>query len=420
MRRVGRLRVGLTAIGLLAPVPLASQELRYEREYPAVRYSSRTPSSRVERLRQAMARGAVHLQHEPGRGRLRALLRELEVPVESQVLVYSRTSLQEGLIAPETPRAIYFADDVYVAWVQGGDVLEIGAMDATLGPVFYTLSQDAGERPPFERQNELCLECHDTYGLTGGGVPRFLIGSGLTDARGRVAVHGGWHLTTPATPLEERWGGWYVTGTHGQRRHLGNVIVEGPAEAEALDLAASGNLTDLSRLIDTSPYLAAHSDIAALLVLEHQIHVQNLLTRLSWETRAPGVEGDRLAELAEPVVRALLFADEVPLEAPVSGTSGFREAFERAGPHDAAGRSLRQLGLRRKVFRWPLSPQVYSEALTALPPAVESHVYRRLWEVLSGADRGSGFERVSGADGRAALEILEATHPGFARWLEGR
>ena len=36
---------------------------------------------------------------------------------------------------------------------------------------------------------------------------------------------------------------------------------------------------------DTAAYLTPHSDIVALMALEHQSHMTNLLTRVGWETR---------------------------------------------------------------------------------------------------------------------------------------
>ena len=397
-----------------------AQQIPYDTEYPAVRYSTRTPTSPVERLRQSLARGEARLAHDPAHGYLRALLHRLDVPASSQMLVFSRTSLQEGLVGPETPRAIYFNDEVYVAWVQGGDELEIAALDRNLGPIFYTLAQEQGPRLDFERQTGLCLECHDGYGLTGGGVPHFLIGSGLTDERGRSAAHGGWQLTTHATPLARRWGGWYVTGTHGDQTHMGNVFVADPAEVVSLDPAAGGNLTDLSRVIDTGPYLTEHSDIVALLVAEHQIHVQNLLTRASWEARtlSPAQEGDdRIAARTEPLVRAMLFADEEPLRGPIAGTSGFRAEFEGRGPRDERGRSLREMDLERRLFRYPLSYVVYSEAFDRLPESVKTYVYRRVWEVLTDRDASGAFDHLSPTDRQAVLEILTGTRADFARWL---
>ncbi len=413
----------LSAPALLLPVPLlAAQQLRYDREYPAVGYSSHPPTDRVAELQRAIARADAELTFDAKGGYLASLLESLHIPVESQRLVFSKTSFQVRFISPETPRALYFSDDVYVAWLRGSQFLEIAAMDPNLGPVFYTLGQKRGDQPDFKRAKGLCLQCHDTYGLAGGGVPRFLIGSGPTNEIGRPATHGTWRLTTDQTPLDERWGGWYVTGTHGDQTHMGNIVLGVPADAAPGRAPSNGNLTDLSGLLDTGPYLTEHSDIVALMVAEHQIHVQNVMTRASWEARSADetapADIETLAEaLAEPLVRAVLFVDEATLDGPIQGTSGFRSHFESLGPRDEQGRSLREMDLTRRLFRYPLSYLIHSDAFGALPGALKEQVFRRLWEVASGRDTSDVFDHLSAADRGAILEILSATHAEFARWL---
>ena len=411
-----------------------AQELRYAREYPVMRYASRNPTDRVAELQRMLARGQAELSYEPGRGYLASLLSLLDVPASSQMLVFSATGLQTSFVSSDTPRAIYFGDDVYVAWLQGSDLLEIAAFDANLGPVFYTLRQEESDTPDFERHTELCLGCHDTYGLSGGGVPRFLIGSGPTDARGQMASHEGWMLTTDQTPLSRRWGGWYVTSTHGDQRHAGNIVVRPSDDPAPSSEATNGNRTDLSGLLDTDPYLTRHSDIVALMVVEHQIHVQNLLTRVNWEVRTllaeraeqPGrarvssQDADleaQIAAIAEPLVAVMLFVNEATLSGAIAGTAGFRSNFESRGPMDGDGRSLRQLDLTRRLFKYPMSFLVYSEAFERLPTEAKEQVFRRVWEVLAGVDRGGQFDHLSVMDRTAILEILRDTKGDFTRWL---
>src|SRR5262245_14665028 len=100
-----------------------------EFEQEPIQYSLSQPDNRVSRLIERIGAGGVTLAHEPRFGYLRALLSELNVPVSSQMLVFSKTSLQRHRISPRTPRALYFSDDVYVGFCQQGDVLEISAVD---------------------------------------------------------------------------------------------------------------------------------------------------------------------------------------------------------------------------------------------------------------------------------------------------
>src|SRR5690606_8440222 len=256
---------------------------RYDVDYPFMRYSTAPRDDAVARIEKRIAAGELRLDAKPPRGRLDALLAALDIDPASQVLVFSATSLQRGRIKPGTPRAIYFNDDVYVAWVQDGPI-EIASMDPRLGPVFYLLDHD--EDATFERQTDRCLRCHDSYSLSGGGVPRFIVGSGYTGPTGALATHEGWTLTTQRTPLRHRWGGWYVTGRHGDAVHLGNIVVRDVGDLADLDRIRVGNIDTLDGLVDTTPYAAPGSDIVALLVLQHQVDVQNRIAAASYAIAA--------------------------------------------------------------------------------------------------------------------------------------
>ena len=81
----------------LSPLPL---------DDPAIEYASRPPTDAVALLQQRMKRGEVKLEHDATFGYLPAVLKNLQAPVSSQVLVFSKTSFQATRIAPRTP-AIY-------------------------------------------------------------------------------------------------------------------------------------------------------------------------------------------------------------------------------------------------------------------------------------------------------------------------
>ena len=394
--------------------------LRYAAEYPAIGYAEAALADPVARMRERLAAGETALEFAGERGYLDSLLNSLEIDPASQLLVFSKTSLQVQGILPETPRAIFFNDTTYVAWTQGVPTIEIASMDPNLGPVFYTLEQRDTVDAPFERQLGRCLRCHDSYSLTGGGVPRFILGSGYIGTDGNLVSHEGWILTSERTPLRNRWGGWYVTGSHGDQVHLGNLVVRDVAALQDLDSLRVGNLADLDGFVDTDPYPARYSDIVALLVIEHQVALQNLITRVNWDTRTAlaSATGDVVAATAEPLVRAMLFVDAVELAGPIEGTSGFAEQFEARGVRDSAGRSLRDLDLTRRVFRYPLSYLIHSEAFDALPDVTRTYVYRRIHETLAGEDPNGDFAHLSQGDRTAVREILADTKSEFAEFLE--
>lgn len=432
-----------------APDATPAQEdpaaLRYAAEYPAIGYAETALTDPVARLRERLAAGDTAFEFSGERGYLDSVLEVLGIDPASQLLVFSKTSLQVQGILPETPRAIFFNDATYVAWTQGAPTIEIASMDPNLGPVFYTLEQRDAVDAPFERQLGRCLRCHDSYSLTGGGVPRFILGSGYIGTDGNLVSHEGWILTSERTPLRNRWGGWYVTGSHGEQVHLGNLIVQDVAALQDLDSLRIGNLANLDGFVDTSPYPARYSDIVALLVIEHQVALQNLITRVNWDTRTALEAGDRqggavpgravaveaateaagvsapetlVTEIAEPLVRAMLFADAVELAGPIEGTSGFAEQFAARGVRDAAGRSLRDLDLTRRVFRYPLSYLIHSEAFDALPGVTRTYVYRRIHEILAGDDPNGDFAHLSQVDRTAVREVLADTKSEFAEFLE--
>ncbi|MGE3510703.1 MAG: hypothetical protein AB7N65_17660, partial [Vicinamibacterales bacterium] len=151
---------------------------------------------------------------------------------------------------------------------------------------------------------------------------------------------------------------------------------------------------------------------AALMVLEHQVTMTNLITRTGWEARvAPN--GAAVKDAAIELVDYLLFVDEAPLPSPVSGSSGFARTFEARGPHDAKGRSLRQLDLQRRLLRYPCSYMIYADAFEQMPAAAKGAVYERLWKVLSGDVRDDLYARLSKEDRVSITEILRETKPGL-------
>ncbi len=263
------------------------------------------------------ALGDRRLVFDPVYGYLPALLEALHVPVESQLAVFSKTSIQSLRIEPANPRVLYFNDSVAVGWVRGG-FIEVAAQDPAEGMHFYVLQQRPDEHLT---RREDCLNCHKSAAtlvrsVTSApyGVPSDPID---TDSR---------------TPFAQLWGGWYVTGNTGSAQHRGNAVF---ANSERHELTPT-----------------ASSDVAALLIFNHQMHMMNLLAH-----------PDNIGEL----VNYLLFADEPPLPNPVEGTSGFSQKFTALGPRDSKGRSLRDLDLKTRLMRYPCSYMIYSPAFDGLP-----------------------------------------------------
>jgi hypothetical protein len=376
----------------------------------------------VTLLQQRLAAGTARLKFDPIRGYLPGLLKELRVPVSSQGLVFSKTSSQRPRINPQTPRAVYFNDSVAVGWVPGGNVIELASVDPERGPIFYTLDQTNGASPRFVRGTD-CMQCH--LGPKTVNVPGLVVRSVLTDSNGVALSQVADFVNGHNSPLPERWGGWYVTGTHERDQHLGNLFFT-DAGASTIEQKAQSEapafVTDLRNRFDTSRYLSPHSDIVALLVLEHQTRMQNLITRAGYETRyalaeTNGWATQRIAQAGEMLLEYLLFRNEAPMKGTVRGTSGFAAEFESAGPRASRGRSLRQFDLETRLFRHPCSYMVYAPAFDALPRETKSYLWRRLEEILTGQDGSATYATMTGSDRQEVFEILLETKPEFAAWV---
>lgn len=405
-------------------------------EQPPINYSRARPDGPVARLQSDLDAGKVKLDRADEQAFLRALLAQLEIPVESQVLVFSKTSQQNSRISPRTPRAIYFNDDVYLGWVQGG-MVEVADMSPTLGMTFYVLDHRDREKPLMFERSATCLDCH--AGSRVNNMPGMLVRSVYPDDLGQPILSQGSFVTGHASPLSERWGGWYVTGTHGEGRHMGNSIASEVPGGAILDLAAGANRTDLSPYFNTAPYLTDTSDIVALMVLEHQCEMQNILGQAAAYTRlalhrqellreelgeppAAGLTGSGLTvarSQAEKVVRHLLFADEIMLpDGGITGSAAFQTAFQGNARRDGDGRSLKDFQLKTRLFRHRCSYMIYSRAFMDLPDAVRELVYTRLLEVLDGADESPTFAHLSRHEREVIKAILVATKEDFTAFIE--
>jgi hypothetical protein len=424
LTRVLMLSMVLTA-GATARAALEDSSYTVPLSDEAVGYNVGAANDPVAQLQKLINEGKVKLEWDEKLGYLPAVLKHLHAMPSSQTLVFSKTSFQLKKINPQRPRAVYFSDDSYIGYCQGGDVLELASVDPKLGTMFYALDQDRVRKPQFKRMDE-CLQCHQSPKTV--GVPGLTVRSVHVEPDGQPILSADHFTTDHRSPVEQRWGGWYVSGTSGNTPHMGNVVTR---KSEPEGTKAGVNVTDLSKLVDVDPYLSPHSDIVALMVLEHQGQMHNLLTRAAYESRMAlrdqaaldkalsrsGQLSDstksRLKYVSEAVVRHMLFADEVVLEDPIKGTSTFAADFQKLGPVDSKGRSLRQLNLHRTLMEYPCSYLIYSEQFDALPRELKDVIYRRIYDVLTGADHSI---KISQTKRDAIREILRETKKGLPEY----
>jgi hypothetical protein len=334
----------------------------------------------------------------------------LQVPVSSQMLVYSVTSLQKGLVSPRRPRALYFNDDTYVGFVPGGRI-EVISLDPEIGAIFYIFDRLRPGALPAADRSEDCMSCHaphhmdETPGLVIESVVPGVTGGGEKAFRRERSGHD--------IPFEERFGGWHLTGTNGFPHRWGNVMMEYTPEGRRERTLQVGELFDVSR------YLLPTSDLLPQLLHEHQVGFVNRAVQAQYRTRSllhasgetPKVR-EELDRLAHGLVKYLLFADEVALPATgVAGDPAFKTAFLARGPRTSSDRSLRELNLQSRLLQNRCSYMIYSPAFTGLAAPLKSRIYALLDRALSDATPERDFAYLPLAERDAIREILKATVP---------
>jgi len=390
---------------------------------PPINYTKATESNPVTKLRDQLKAGNLRFQSLQGTELLREILAHFDIPEESQVLVFSKTSKQINYIFPRAPRSIYFNDHIYVGHAIGGSI-EITYIDSLLGALFYVLKPDVDNGIVIERDDS-CLSCHG--GSRNNGVPGIFIRSVTPDKEGHPIAGKADFQTTTSSPISERWGGWYVTGDSGQFHHLGNSFFgDGRTSNE------TQNIHDLSAFFDTEKYLQPTSDILALMLLEHQCTIQNIFTKASLRYQRSSWLSDALSSvkankpsstspssldrstknLANDIVAALLFKDEFDLDDDgIQGSPAFQQIFESKGKRDAKGRSLRDLRLFGRLFKYRCSYMIYSPSFSYIPKPIRDEVYAQLKnDLTSGEGNASHIKKKE--RGRI-LEILEETLTDF-------
>lgn len=399
-------------VGMRSSLLWAAPPLDFEAA--PIRYSRAAPQNVITQLQGRLDHGERTWEFADDFGFLLPLLNEFKIPISSQMLTFSKTSLQRPLIGPKRPRALYFNDDLYVGYVQEG-MLELMVTDQKLGLVFYTLEQDS-KQPQFQRQVARCMTCHSSTRTK--NIPGLQVRSMFVDPKGLPVLSAGSFRTDHSSPLSKRWGGWYVTGTHGKTAHMGNFhLPSSKRPKKPVENRAGNNVIDLSKLMSVAAYPAAHSDIVALMVFEHQIDAHNLMIRTNYAWQIDVHRGEDQKEdaiwkrEAEKLVKHLLFVGEAKLKFPIQGTSSFAEEFAKRGPFDSQGRSLRQFDLQERLFVFSCSYMIYSQAFQSMPKPVRVFIYKRLHEIFNEVVESSEYANLSRTDCQNLLLILPATIP---------
>ena len=382
-------------------------------DYPPLNYASTEMNNDAETLLKKINNGETKLKKDDKYGYLPALLKALDIPASSQVLVFSQTSFQKENIDIKNPRALYFNERNYVGKVQNSEVLEIASYDANNGAVFYTLEESKEKKLRLLRNDEDCLNCHSSFRTQ--SVPGIMLRSIFLNKEDSLKSR----TVTHRTPLNERWGSWYVTGDLNKNEHLGNIINSKGQEQE------HKNIDSLKEFFDTDKYLLDQSDVIALMILEHQAHMTNLITRANFRTRVTlhrqkelnkdmQKSADHISEYAmrdiarngDSLVRYLLFSEEAKLNSPITGSEKYVSNFQKNAVKDSKGRSLKDLNLKSRLLEYPCSYMIYSQNFEALPKVMKDYIYKKLYGVLTGKDKSEEFQHLNAEMRQAILEIL--------------
>ena len=425
-------------IGALFSMGAAVSHAENEYENAPIRYSDTVPNDAAQRLEKAQEDGKVKITREGDWEILKQLLKQFNIPFESQVMVFSKTSKQNDRIGPETPRVVYFGDNAYVGYCLGGSI-EVSVIDPKLGPIFYLADPHVDEKEPIRfTRDQSCLSCHG--GPFSPEVPGVIVRSVFPGAEGHPIMSQGSTVVDTSTPFSDRWGGWYVTGKHGTALHRGNVTAKEEGENVTMNFQAGANARSLEKFFDTSPYPRKVSDIVALMVLEHQTSTQNVLTKANQasmramfmqqslqrelgekvETQPTGTARRIIDHCAEDVVDALLFKDEAALpEGGIEGDPAFQQAFTKNSPQTKDGRSLKDFQLLNRLFKYRCSYMVYSLTFRSLMPQLKETVLTNLWDVLGGKDPAGRYAYLAASEKKNIQKILAETLDGApAAWKQ--
>jgi hypothetical protein len=408
MMRSFCLTILLLAHGQIWGVETA-QEAKLDYKAPPHNYWERPPQDAVTAALKKIENGELKVDTSNDRAFVSSLLGALKVPVSSQLLVYSATSMQSGIINPRNPRALYFNDEIYVGFVPGG-LVEIMGVDPELGGVFYIFDKPQPGQLPRTDRSTRCFNCHAGSatmripGLLAESVAPIISGASYENYRRDEQGH--------QIPLADRFGGWHVTSAKPFGETKANIFARSDGSGVKIVKVKPGEMWDIEK------HLLPSSDILPHLIHEHQIGFDNQVIHAAYIAREIGDKGrtptladdKRLNEKASALVRYILFADEAKL--PPSGIVGdeqYAKDFLSNKKASGSGLSLKDLDLKTRMFKHRCSYMLYTPQWQKLPALIKNRVYAGMKLALSGKDRNYAY--LSAQERLAIVSILRETLP---------
>ena len=392
-----------------------AQDSKLDYKAPPHSYWERPPQDAVTAALAKIQSGELKVDTSSDRAFVASLLGALKVPVSSQLLVYSATSMQSGIINPRNPRALYFNDEIYVGFVPGG-LVEIMGVDPELGGVFYIFDKPQPGQLPRTDRSTRCFNCHAGSatmripGLLAESVAPIISGASYENYRRDEQGH--------QIPLADRFGGWHVTSAKPFGETKANIFARSDGSGVKIVKVKPGEMWDIEK------HLLPSSDILPHLIHEHQIGFDNQVIHAAYLAREIGDKGrtptladdKRLNEKATALVRYILFTDEAKL--PPSGIAGdekYAADFLSNKKASGTGLSLKDLDLKTRMFKHRCSYMLYTPQWQKLPAMIKNRVYAGMKLALSGKDRNYAY--LSAQERLAIVSILRETLPDLpANW----
>jgi hypothetical protein len=166
--------LGWSGLTLFAQVAVRNQGYVPYSDAP-IFYPSNDLDDPVTKLQKRLEAHRTTLEYDGQTGYLKSILKHLNIPVSSQTLVFSKTSFQYKKITQQTPRALYFNDDVYIGYVHDGKAIDVVSFDPRQGAIFYLMDVLKVDSPTFQRAELDCTQCYIAKGTR--DVPGVLLGS---------------------------------------------------------------------------------------------------------------------------------------------------------------------------------------------------------------------------------------------------
>ncbi|MDF1812203.1 MAG: hypothetical protein P1V20_08310 [Verrucomicrobiales bacterium] len=401
---------------------LSSQEIDsydyWNLDAPEHSYWTRDLHDPFTAIKDELESGRLPLDFSSEKAFVTSLLQHLRIPVSSQTLVFSTTSLQLSLISPRSPRALYFNEEIYVGYVPGGKI-EIISMDPELGGIFYIFDIPKRGRTIEIQRSQRCMNCHSDEDTRDS--PGLVIKSVIPGQRGGSLDSYRRHETGHQIPFHERFGGWYVTGGENLGSHHGNVIGNFSKEGIVTRPVEPGHT------FDWSIFPVQTSDALAHLLHEHQAGFVNRVLETHYLARGWLKQGNGqmlsrhetdLDAQVDLLVRYLLYADEAEFPAgEISGDAQFKTEFRANRLTSSDGKSLKDFDLKNRMFRFRCSYMIYSPVFRKLPPMVKDAVYQKMEKILSaGRESDKTFAYLPHDERKSIREILRQTHPDLSHW----